>query len=91
MMNKKMLIKEISKREKKLNEFQLKIATLLEEKNKVRDELTELEKIQKKLELLEAEQNKKEAQLENDFQKLMKKQEEKIEERPKEINAGRDR
>ena len=91
MMNKNLLLKEILKREKKLKGFQVKIDAIIEEKNKVQFELLELEKVQKKLEVLEADTQKKKAQIEENFQKLLEKQEEKIEERPKEINAGRDR
>lgn len=91
MMNKNLLLKEILKREKKLKGFQVKIDAIIEEKNKVQFELLELEKVQKKLEALEADTQKKKAQIEESFQKLLEKQEEKIEERPKEINAGRDR
>ena len=91
MMNKNLLLKEILKREKKLKGFQVKIDAMIEEKNKVQFELLELEKVQKKLEALEADMQKKKAQIEESFQKLLEKQEEKIEERPKEINAGRDR
>ena len=91
MMNKNLLLKEILKREKKLKGFQVKIGAIIEEKNKVQFELLELEKVQKKLEVLEADTQKKKAQIEESFQKLLEKQEEKIEERPKEINAGRDR
>lgn len=91
MMNKNLLLKEILKREKKLKGFQVKIDAIIEEKNKVQFELLELEKVQKKLEALEADMQKKKAQIEESFQKLLEKQEEKIEERPKEINAGRDR
>ena len=84
MMNKNLLLKEILKREKKLKEFQVKIDELTEEKNKVQFELLELEKVQKKLEVLEADTQKKKAQIEESFQKLLEKQEGKIEERPKE-------
>ena len=91
MMNKNLLLKEILKREKKLKGLQVKINAIIEEKNKVQFELLELEKVQKKLEVLEADTQKKKAQIEESFQKLLEKQEEKIEERPKEINAGRDR
>lgn len=84
MMNKNLLLKEILKREKKLKEFQVKIDVLTEEKNKVQFELLELEKVQKKLEALEADTQKKKAQIEENFQKLLEKQEEKIEERPTE-------
>ncbi|MBF1100402.1 hypothetical protein [Solobacterium sp.] len=84
MMNKNLLLKEILKREKKLKEFQVKIDALTEEKNKVQFELLELEKVQKKLEVLEADTQKKKAQIEENFQKLLEKQEGKIEERPKE-------
>lgn len=91
MMNKNLLLKEILKREKKLKRFQVKIDAIIEEKNKVQFELLELEKVQKKLEALEVDTQKKKAQIEESFQKLLEKQEEKIEERPKEINAGRDR
>ena len=90
MMNKNLLLKEILKREKKLKGFQVKIDAIIE-KNKVKFELLELEKVQKKLEALEVDTQKKKAQIEESFQKLLEKQEEKIEERPKEINAGRDR
>ncbi len=84
MMNKNLLLKEILKREKKLKEFQVKIDSLTEEKNKVQFELLELDKVQKKLEVLESETQKKKAQIEESFQKLLEKQEGKIEERSKE-------
>ena len=79
MMNKNLLLKEILKREKKLKGFQVKIDAIIEEKNKVQFELLELEKVQKKLEALEADTQKKKAQIEESFQKLLEKQEEKSE------------